>query len=141
MALMDCLFCKIANKEISSDTLYYESDKAVAFLDINPISPGHSLVVPESHVDNILNLNNAELPGFFGAVKEATRILDNVLSPNGFNIGINHGQAGGQVVDHLHVHVVPRYLDDGGGSIQTIVNNSETASPKEIIDKIRKVAD
>lgn len=134
----DCLFCKIANKQIPAD-LVYEDDKTMAILDINPRAPGHTMVIPKEHSENILDLKDVNVGPTFLTVKKITAILSKVIKPDGFTIGINHGRASGQVIDHLHVHVIPRFNDDGGSSIHSVVNNPPKESLKEIAEKIRKV--
>lgn len=130
---MDCLFCKIANKEIASEKIY-EDDKVLAFLDISPLSKGHTVVIPKKHAENIIDLPAEEVLPVFSAVKKVTELLQEKLSPKGFTIGINHGRVGGQLVDHLHIHVIPRYEGDGGGSFHSVVKNP----PKESVSEIRK---
>ncbi|HDH31502.1 MAG TPA: HIT family protein, partial [Candidatus Wolfebacteria bacterium] len=70
----------------------------------------------------------------FSAVKKITEILDKSLNPDGFTIGINHGRVSGQAVDHLHIHIIPRFKNDKGGSIHTIIHNP----PKESLEEIKK---
>ena len=72
----------------------------------------------------------------FSAVKEITGLLQEKLAPRGFTIGINHGRVGGQLVDHLHVHIIPRFEGDGGGSLHSVVKNPPKESISEIRDKI-----
>lgn len=134
--MLECLFCKIANKEIGAEIIY-EDEEVVAFLDIHPIAPGHAVVIPKVHAENILGLPNEKIEGLFLAVKKTTSMLNVSLKPEGFTIGINHGKVSGQAIDHIHIHVVPRWKDDGGGSIHTVVNNASTESVKEIANKIR----
>ncbi len=129
---MDCLFCKIANKEIPAQIIY-ESADATAVLDVNPRAPGHTMVLPKVHAKNILELPGEKIEGVFKAVKEVTNLLDKKLKPDGFTIGINHGKVSGQTVEHLHIHVIPRWNGDGGGSIHSVVDNS----PKESLEKIK----
>lgn len=128
-----CLFCKIANKEISAKIIY-EDENATAVLDVNPRSPGHSMVLPKNHAENILELPDDEVKGVFQAVKNVTALFKNKLNPDGFTIGINHGKASGQAVEHLHVHIIPRWKNDGGNSIHCVVENP----PKESLDEIFK---
>ena len=134
---MDCLFCKIASREIASEIIY-EDPSAVAFLDIHPRAPGHTVVVPRSHAETILDISRSDLHSLFTAVKTVTEGLARTLSPEGFTIGINHGRVGGQMVDHLHVHVIPRFTGDGGGSIHGVVHNPPTDSLAVIAEAIRK---
>lgn len=130
---MDCLFCKIAGGAIPSEVVY-EDESVLAFLDIHPLSPGHTLIVPKVHSDNILDLDDADVAKVFLSVKKVTALLAEKLAPEGFTIGINHGRIGGQLVDHLHVHVIPRFEGDGGGSLHSVVKNP----PKETIYEIRR---
>lgn len=130
---MDCLFCKIAEKTIPSEVIY-EDDSVLAFLDIHPLSPGHTLIVPKVHSENILDLPDEEAAKAFVSVKKVTALLSEKLKPKGFTIGINHGRIGGQLVDHLHIHVIPRFEGDGGGSLHSVVKNP----PKESLSEIRR---
>ena len=134
---MDCLFCKIANKEIPSEMIY-EDEASFAFLDIHPLARGHTVIVPKRHAENILDLPDKEVGTVFLAVKTATRMLGRALNPEGFTIGINHGRISGQTVDPLHIHVIPRYEGDGGGSIHSVVGNRPKESIQETREKIIK---
>ena len=134
---MDCLFCKIASKEISSQKIY-EDTNVFAFLDIQPRAPGHCMVIPKSHAEDILGLDENKIAPLFSAVKKITGALQRALSPDGFTIGINHGKASGQAIDHLHVHIMPRYYDDKGGSLHTVVDNPPKESLEEIRDRITR---
>jgi histidine triad (HIT) family protein len=131
----NCLFCKIANKEIKSFVIY-EDDHAMAFLDVTPRALGHTLVIPKVHAPNILELPDAEITPLFTAVKKTAEILSRSLKPDGVTIGINQGRASGQEVDHLHVHVIPRWHNDGGSAIQSVVNHPSKESLEEIAKKI-----
>jgi len=132
---MDCIFCKIANKEIAAKIIY-ENEKAVAVLDADPRAPGHSMILPKSHAENILDLPDEEIKEVFQAVKETTSLLKTKLNPDGFTIGINHGKVSGQTIEHLHIHVIPRWSDDGGGSIHSVVKNSPKKPLEEIFKQI-----
>ena len=118
---MSCLFCKIANKEIDSK-IVYEDEFTVAFLDINPCQKGHLLVIPKKHYQNLNEVPEDQLTKLFETVKKMTKLLEEKLNVSSFNIGWNHGKDAGQVINHLHIHIIPRYPNDGGGSMQTIVN-------------------
>lgn len=132
---MDCLFCKIAHKEIPAEIIY-EDAETLAFLDIHPRSAGHAVIIPKMHAENLLDLPDQNIAPTFLTVKKVTGILNNTLKPNGFTIGINHGRVSGQAVDHLHIHVIPRFAGDGGGSLHGVVNNPPKESTKEIAKRI-----
>lgn len=130
---MDCLFCKIIKKEISAEIIYEDSVSMVV-LDVYPRSPGHAMILPKNHAENILDLADEEIGGVFKAVKKVVAILNESLKPDGFTIGINHGKVSGQIIDHLHIHVMPRWRGDGGDSIHSVVDNP----PKETLEEIKK---
>lgn len=134
---MDCLFCKIIKKEIPAEIIY-DDDKTMAILDVNPRSPGHTMILPKIHAENILDLPEEKIEGVFKAVKKVTELLNKSLKPEGFTIGINHGKISGQVIDHLHIHIIPRFKDDGGGSVHSVVNNPPKESLRKIKNKIRE---
>ena len=134
---MNCLFCKISTKEVKAEVIY-EDTNTLAFLDIQPKAPGHTMIIPKSHAENILNLKDEDIQPTFLTVKKIAGILSKALKPNGFTIGINHGRVGGQVIDHLHIHVIPRFDGDGGGSIHSVVHNPPKESLETIAELIRK---
>ncbi|OGG43694.1 hypothetical protein A3G50_00820 [Candidatus Jorgensenbacteria bacterium RIFCSPLOWO2_12_FULL_42_11] len=133
---MDCLFCKIIKKEIPAEIIY-EDDRSLAILDINPRAPGHAMVMPKIHSQTILDLPENKLGLLFEAVKKVAGLIQKGLKPEGFTIGINQGRISGQVIDHLHVHVIPRFEGDGGASVHSVVNNPPKESLKDIADKIK----
>ena len=135
---MDCLFCRIAKKEIPSNDVY-ETGDAFAFLDIHPRSPGHTMIIPKEHAENISKLSPDKVGPLFQAVQEVVIRLEKSLNPSGFTIGVNHGRAAGAEVDHLHVHVIPRFTGDQGKSIQSIVGNIPKESLEDIAKKIKAV--
>lgn len=131
---MECLFCKIGAQEIPSKEVY-ESRHAFAFLDINPLSDGHSVVIPKTHAVDITELPDAEIGPLFLAVKEVILLLKSKLDIEHFTIGINHGEVAGQVVPHLHIHIIPRNAQDGGESLHGVIKNSNKKKSLEIIHK------
>ena len=109
---MDCLFCKIAAKEVESE-IVYEDDKVIAFLDINPVNPGHTLVVPKFHAEQLLELPEDQILPVMQVVKKVMKALMDMPDVEGVNIMQNNYAAAGQVVPHVHVHVIPRKTGDG----------------------------
>jgi histidine triad (HIT) family protein len=133
---LDCLFCKIIAKQIPAAVIY-EDDRAMAFLDIKPRSPGHTMVIPKHHAPNFLELPEAEVGPLFVAVKRVADILSLKLKCDGITVGINQGRASGQEVDHLHVHLMPRWQGDGGSPIQAVINNPSKESVEEMKKKLQ----
>lgn len=110
----DCIFCAIAAGEIPCFKIY-EDENAIAFLDINPASRGHVLVVPKEHCRNLLDAPGALLAQLVPVVQKVAAHLKNALPCDGFNILQNNGEAAGQTVHHLHFHIVPRYAGQNAG--------------------------
>ncbi len=134
--MSDCLFCKIVNKEIPAETIY-EDAHTLAFLDIMPKAPGHTMVIPKIHAENILDLPEGEIGPLFASVRKLAERLTRVLKTDGLTIGVNQGKASGQTVEHLHVHLLPRFKSDRGGSIHSVVENPPKESVKEIAKRLR----
>lgn len=109
---MDCIFCKIIAGEIPSFKVY-EDEFTLAFLDINPVNPGHTLVVPKKHAANIEEADEQMLCHIMKTVKKVGFSLKNNLGAPGYNVLENNDPASGQIVPHLHFHLVPRMADDG----------------------------
>jgi histidine triad (HIT) family protein len=109
----ECVFCKIISGEIPSEKIYEDND-FMAFLDVNPRSEGHSLIIPKQHVITLADMPSDKIDGLFKTVQLISKISVSKLGAKGFTIGSNNGIASGQVVPHLHVHVIPRY-DEGSG--------------------------
>ncbi len=109
---MDCIFCKIIAGEIPSYKVY-EDEFTLAFLDINPTNPGHTLVIPKKHFANVEEIDEEILCQVIKAVKKVGESIKKNLGAPGYNIMENNDPAAGQIVPHLHFHVVPRISDDG----------------------------
>lgn len=110
----NCIFCKIANGEIPSATLYEDEDFRV-ILDLGPASKGHALILPKTHAANLYELpEELAAKGMILAKKMATKMKD-ALSCDGLNVVQNNGECAGQTVFHFHMHLIPRYTGDGVG--------------------------
>jgi histidine triad (HIT) family protein len=108
-----CLFCKIINQDIPSYKIY-EDEHTYAFLDISPMSKGHTLVVPKLHSEHVLEAPSETIVHCFNTIKAITGHYDHVLHATGYNIVSNVHKSSGQSVFHTHFHIIPRYiLDDG----------------------------
>ena len=108
----DCIFCKIANGEIPAATLYEDEDFRV-ILDLGPASKGHSLILPKKHAANIYELPDETAGKAMILAKKMAGKLTDALNCDGFNIIQNNEKTAGQTVFHFHIHLIPRYFDDG----------------------------
>ncbi len=109
--MKDCLFCKIIKGDIPS-TKIYEDEISFAFLDINPISPGHTLLIPKKHSRNIFDIDNQTLQQISLITKKLSIVLKESLNAGGINIHINNEPIAGQVIFHTHIHIIPRTQND-----------------------------
>jgi len=107
----DCIFCAIAAGEIPCFKVY-EDELVLAYLDINPFSKGHTLVIPKTHSQGLLDTDDATLAAIIARVKKVAAHLKDKLGCDGFNILQNNGEAAGQTVHHIHFHIVPRWTGD-----------------------------
>jgi len=127
----NCVFCKIVKKEIDA-YIIEESNNFLAFLDIHPHTPGHTLVIPKDHYERFLDLPINLGEEFVKIVKECSLLLSRALKTKDFTLGINEGPYAGQAVNHFHLHIMPRFKNDGGKSIHSVVFNQ----PKESLEEI-----
>jgi len=108
----DCIFCKIIAKEIPSKVLY-QNNNTIAFLDIFPISQGHTIIIPKKHYTNLETIPINELHEVMETVKIVSNLIYKNLNIDGYNILQNNYKAAGQVINHFHIHIIPRSNADG----------------------------
>ena len=111
----NCIFCAIAAGEIPSFKVY-EDEQVLAYLDINPFSKGHTLVIPKKHSSGLVDTDDETLAVVIARVKKVAAHLKEKLGCDGFNIVQNNGEAAGQTVRHVHFHIVPRWTGDDATS-------------------------
>ena len=128
-----CVFCAIAANEIPSFKVY-EDDLVLAYLDINPFSKGHTLVIPKEHSSGLLDTSDETLAALVARVKKVASHLKATLPCDGFNILQNNGEAAGQTVMHIHFHIVPRY---GKEEISFVSQKGDMDELKALADRIR----
>lgn len=104
---MNCVFCDLKKEE-----QLFENDLAVAFFDNFPVSKGHTLIIPKRHVVTYFDLSEDEIKAIFDLSNKVKQYLDEHFHPNGYNVGFNVLDAGGQSVMHAHMHIIPRYKGD-----------------------------
>ena len=135
---MDCIFCRIVADEIPAEVVLREPE-VVAFLDVQPLADGHVLIVPRAHVAAVEELEPAAAAALFQTVLRLAGPVREALGAAGTTIGINNGAASGQTIPHVHVHIVPRWPDDGAGSIHTIFPRRTRRPLGEVAAAIRRV--
>ena len=108
----DCIFCKLANGEIPSKTLYEDKDFRV-ILDLGPATKGHALILPKEHAANLGEMSEEMVSSAFVLAKKMSAEMMKKLNCDGLNLVQNNGEAAGQTVFHFHIHLIPRYLNDG----------------------------
>ena len=108
----DCIFCKIAAGEIPSKTIY-EDEKYRVILDLGPATRGHALILPKNHYANLFELPEEDAKEVICLAKKMATIMKDKLGCDGFNLVQNNGEAAGQTVFHFHMHLTPRYENDG----------------------------
>lgn len=109
--MTDCIFCKIANKEIPGK-IVYENEHVLAFLDINPVARGHTLVIPKKHAEDIFELDDGSAEEILKAAKKIATAIGQSLGAAGVNLLNANRKEAGQTVFHFHMHVIPRYAGD-----------------------------
>ncbi len=129
----DCIFCAIAAGEIPAFKIY-EDELALAYLDINPFTKGHTLVIPKSHFTGLLDTPDETLAALVARVKNVAAHLKGALPCDGFNILQNNGASAGQTVMHVHFHIVPRY---GEEDLAFTNHKGDMDELKALADRIR----
>lgn len=115
----ECIFCQIAADELPSHRVY-EAEDVIAFLDVNPLANGHTLVVPREHHERLQECPETTAIALWSAVTELVPAIEAAVDADATNIGINNGSAAGQEISHSHVHIVPRFEGDGGRPIHAV---------------------
>ena len=131
----NCIFCAIAAGEIPSFKVY-EDDVVLAYLDINPFSKGHVLVIQKEHTEGLLDTPDATLAAVVARVKKVAAHIKDALPCDGFNILQNNGLAAGQTVPHLHFHIVPR-LGSAAADISFANHTGDMEHLKALAERLR----
>lgn len=109
---MKCLFCDDA---FLNQNKIFDSENWIAIYDGYPVNLGHSLIIPKKHISSIFDITNpSDIIELHSVIAKLKKILCEKYHPDGFNIGINDGKSAGQTISHLHIHIIPRYINDGG---------------------------
>lgn len=136
----DCIFCQIVAGEIPG-RIVHETETTVAFLDANPLAPGHTLVVPKDHYETIGDMPSDVARDVFATLHELIPRIESAVDADASTVGFNNGESAGQEVPHVHGHVIPRFEGDGGGPIHVAAGSRPDLSDAEldgIADSIQK---
>ncbi len=127
-----CIFCRIIRGEIPSYKIH-EDERTLAFLDISPSAPGHTLIVPKAHVARVEDLYEEDAEALFRTLHVLVGCIQDALEVPSSTIGINNGPESGQEVPHVHIHVIPRTGGDRGRIIQGLVQSMDRPSAEEML--------
>jgi histidine triad (HIT) family protein len=145
----DCIFCQIVQKKIPSN-IVYEDANFVAFLDIRPANKGHTLVVPKNHIADLFALSEEQVKELFATVRLVAQGIKRAIHSDAFNIIQNNGASAGQVIPHVHIHIIPRSENDGlnlgvfrqgkyeGNEISTIRDAIKAEIPEKQIKEVEE---
>ena len=136
-----CVFCRIIKGETSAH-IVHENEKTLAFLDINPSAPGHTLIIPKVHLPKVEYLNAEYAEALFRTLYRLIEPIQKAVKAPSSTIGINNGPESGQEIPHGHIHVIPRFDGDRGGIIQGITREKRRTDSSEmglIAESIRRL--
>ncbi|MBK3495960.1 HIT family protein [Viridibacillus sp. YIM B01967] len=135
--MSDCLFCKIIDGSIPS-TKVYEDEFVYAFMDIGPLSKGHTLLIPKEHVANVFEMSSEVAANLFSVAPRIANAIKDTFDPAGMNLLNNNGEAAGQTIFHFHLHFIPRY-DETDGFKPTWNTKQDEYTPAILADLAEKI--
>jgi histidine triad (HIT) family protein len=135
----NCVFCKIIAGDISAKVIM-QNEKAMALLDAFPLAPGHALVIPKSHYAKVQQMSEQDAMAVFEIVWKLAGAVETGSQVNASTIAIHNGNEAGQEVPHVHVHIVPRKIDDGAGAIHSMFKVKPKLSPQEMDSLCERIA-
>ena len=133
---MDCIFCKIAKKEISSKIIA-ETKKSIAFLDAFPLSRGHTLVIPKCHYEKVQDMTDMDSTDLFNTVHKVISKVDKLTGAT--LLAIHNGKDSGQEIPHVHVHLIPRQPSDHAGPVHSMFKDRPKLSDEELDELSAKI--
>ena len=126
---MDCIFCKIAKKEISAK-IVTETEKSIAFLDVFPLTRGHTLIIPKHHYEKVQDITFDDNTDLFETLHKVISKVDKITGST--LLAIHNGKGSGQEIPHVHVHLIPRQPDDLAGPVHSMFKNRPKLSDEEL---------
>jgi histidine triad (HIT) family protein len=136
----DCVFCGIVAGDIPGRTVYEDED-VLAFLDANPLAPGHTLVIPKAHHERLNDLDDGLAGSVLGTLNALVPVVEDAVDAPATTVAFNNGPEAGQEVPHVHGHIVPRFEGDGGGPIHTAAGDRPDLSEDELDDIAERIRD
>jgi len=133
---MDCIFCKIAKKEIPSKIIT-ETNKSIAFLDAFPLSRGHTLVIPKYHYEKVQDMTDMDNTDLFNTVHKVISKVDKLTGAT--LLAVHNGKDSGQEIPHVHVHLIPRHSSDQAGPVHGMFKDRPKLSEKELDELCTKI--
>ena len=133
---MDCIFCKIAKKEIPSKIIT-ETKTSIAFLDAFPVSRGHTLVIPKHHYEKVQDMTDLDNTDLFNTVYKVISKVDRLTGAT--LLAVHNGKDSGQEIPHVHVHLIPRELSDQAGPVHSMFKDRPKLSDKELDELCTKI--
>ena len=133
---MDCIFCKIAKKEIPSKIIT-ETKNSIAFLDTFPLSRGHTLVIPKCHYEKVQDMTDIDNTDLFNTVHKVISKVDKLTGAT--LLAVHNGKDSGQEIPHVHVHLIPRELSDQAGPVHSMFKDRPKLSDKELDELCAKI--
>jgi histidine triad (HIT) family protein len=133
---MDCIFCKIAKKEIPSKIIT-ETNKSIAFLDVFPLSRGHTLVIPKCHYEKVQDMTDMDNTDLFNTVHKVISKVDKLTGAT--LLAVHNGKDSGQEIPHVHVHLIPRELSDQAGPVHNMFKDRPKLSDEELDELYAKI--
>ncbi len=134
---MECIFCKIIAGEIPAVKVLDE-ELVLAFMDINPSSQGHMLVAPKRHAENIFEISEGDLAAVINGVKRCANAVKEALKAEGITVLQLNGRASGQIVPHLHLHIIPRWENDGLSISSWEMKPGDMEEIKDIAQRVKE---
>jgi histidine triad (HIT) family protein len=136
----DCIFCSIVAGDIPG-RIVHETASTIAFLDANPLAPGHTLVVPKAHHERLNDLDGDLAVELYESLHELVPRIEAAVDAPATTVAFNNGTAAGQEVPHVHGHVIPRFEGDGGGPIHVVAGDRPELSDDELDDIAARITD
>ncbi len=133
---MDCIFCKIVNGEIKAKIIE-ESDKSLGFLDAFPLTKGHTLIIPKKHFEKLQDMPSENNSDLFETVRKVISRVDKLTGAT--LLALHNGRESGQVIPHVHVHLIPRSSDDSAGPVHSMFKSTPNLTDEEINELIEKL--